>query len=281
MTMEALAERDADGADRMEQGRDLFEASHFDKQTAYAAVDRHRLEDYKAYLYRTHDGGKSWQIVTEDPRRRISQRGARRPARKGLLYAGTETGIYVSFDDGDHWQPLQFNLPVASVRDINVMGRRYRRRHPRSSVLGARRHHLAPRGQPKSSSTEDVHFYKPQVATRTRPGGEEATPYPKEIPHGDNPATGAVFDYYLRSGASSPITLEIFNAKGESVRKFSSDKNPPAPDEKNLRVERMGKIRHAVADCGRASFRVEHAGRKPAKQRQWLPATFGSLDAAG
>ncbi len=254
-----------------------LEASHFDKQTAYAAVDRHRLEDYKPYLYRTHDGGKSWQSVTEGiPDGAYLNAVREDPVRKDLLYAGTETGIYVSFDGGDHWQPLQLNLPVASVRDINVHGDDLVvATHGRSFwVLDdiASLREASPR-----VASEDVHFYKPEVATRTRPGGDEATPYPKEIPHGDNPATGAIFDYYLKSASGTPISLEIFNAKGESVRKFSSDKNPPPPDEKNLRVEThwMKMATPLVATAGAHRFVWNLQGEDPAGSAGGYPRLSG------
>ena len=102
----------------------IIETSHFDAETAYAAVDRHRLDDFRPYVYRTHDGGRTWTAG----RRAESRTGSfvnvvrEDPVRRGLLYAGTEKGVYVSFDDGDHWQPLQLNLPVTSVRDIDVHG---------------------------------------------------------------------------------------------------------------------------------------------------------------
>jgi photosystem II stability/assembly factor-like uncharacterized protein len=211
-----------------------LEASHFDKLTAYAAVDRHRIEDYKAYLYRTHDGGKSWQPIANGiPDGAYLNVVREDPVRRGLLYAGTETGIYVSFDDGDRWQPVQMNLPVVSVRDIAVHG---------DDVVVATHGRsfwilddvTALREANDSIASEDVHLYKPSIATRTRPGSDEATPYSPEIPHGDNPPVGAIVDYYLKADATAPIALEILNAKGESVRKFSSDHNPAQPEEKTL-----------------------------------------------
>ncbi|HEX7420392.1 MAG TPA: hypothetical protein VF505_10930, partial [Thermoanaerobaculia bacterium] len=99
----------------------IIDASHFDAETAYAAVDRHRLDDFKPYVYRTHDGGKTWQLIA-DGLPIVVNVVREDPVRKGLLYAGTERGMYVSFDDGDHWQPLQMNLPVTSIRDIDVHG---------------------------------------------------------------------------------------------------------------------------------------------------------------
>ena len=99
------------------------EAGHFDGDTAYASVDRHRLADDKPYIYRTHDGGKTWQnVVSGIPEGAYVNSVKEDPMTKGLLYAATELRVYVSFDDGDHWQPLQNNMPVTSVRDIVVHG---------------------------------------------------------------------------------------------------------------------------------------------------------------
>ena len=211
-----------------------IEASHFDKLTAYAAVDRHRLEDYKAYLYRTHDGGNTWQQVANGiPDGAYINSVREDPVRRGMLYAGAETGIWVSFDDGDHWQPLQLNLPNVSVRDIAVHGddlviATFGRSFWILDDVGALRE------ASEKVAAEDVHLFKPQMATRTRPGSDEATPYPPEVPHGDNPPVGAIIDYYLKNDSPAPVTLEILDARGNSVRKFSSDRNPTAPDEKTL-----------------------------------------------
>src|SRR5262249_30504505 len=101
----------------------ILDASHFDPNTAYAAVDRHRVNDYKPYIYRTHDGGKTWTLIARGiPDGSFVNVVREDPKKRGLLYAGTELGMYVSFDDGDQWQPLQLNLPVTSIRDIDVHG---------------------------------------------------------------------------------------------------------------------------------------------------------------
>jgi len=97
----------------------LIDASHFNAAAAYAAVDRHRLEDYKPYIYRTRDDGKTWKLITAGiPEGSYVNAVKEDPGRKGLLFAGTELGVYVSFDDGDHWQSLQLNLPRSSARDV-------------------------------------------------------------------------------------------------------------------------------------------------------------------
>ena len=99
----------------------LMDASHFNAAEAYAAVDRHRLEDYKPYIYRTRDAGKTWQMVAAGiPEGSYVNAVKEDPKRKGLLFAGTELGVYVSFDDGDRWQSLQLNLPRSSARDFAI-----------------------------------------------------------------------------------------------------------------------------------------------------------------
>ncbi|MBZ5703917.1 MAG: hypothetical protein LAN63_01025 [Acidobacteriia bacterium] len=214
----------------------IIDASHFDKQTAYAAVDRHRLDDLRAYIYRTHDGGKTWQLVS----RGISE-GAyvnvvrEDPKRQGLLYAGTELGMYVSFNDGDDWQPLQLNLPVASVRDIAI--------HENDLVVATHGRafwvldDISPlrEVEPKLAA-QPAHLFKPQVAVRVRPGSDQGTPFPLETPHGDNPPNGAILDYYLKSAASTPITLEILDSEGVLVRRYASDDKVAAVDEKSLQI---------------------------------------------
>lgn len=100
-----------------------IEPSHFDANAAYLAVERHRLDDDTPYIYRTDDGAGSWTRTDAGIPRDSSVNVVREdPVRKGLLYAGTEKGVFVSFDDSRHWQPLQQNLPMTSVRDIDVHG---------------------------------------------------------------------------------------------------------------------------------------------------------------
>ena len=118
----------------------IIEASHFDADTAYAAIDRHRLDDLDPYIYRTRDGGKTWTSIARGiPAGSFVNVVREDPERRGLLYAGTETGVFVSFDDGEDWQPLQGNLPNCSVRDISVRRGDLVARYARAVVLGARR----------------------------------------------------------------------------------------------------------------------------------------------
>jgi len=214
----------------------IIDASHFDKQSAYAAVDRHRLDDLHAYIYRTHDGGKSWQQVSNGiPEGAYVNVVREDPKRKGLLYAGTELGMYVSFNDGDDWQSLQLNLPVASVRDIAI--------HDNDLVIATHGRafwvldDISPLREidPKLAA-ETAYLFTPQADVRTRPGWDQGTPFPPETPHGDNPPNGAILDYYIKSAASQPVTLEILNSKGDLVRRYASDDKIPPVDEKSLQI---------------------------------------------
>jgi photosystem II stability/assembly factor-like uncharacterized protein len=212
----------------------ILDASHFDKLTAYAAIDRHRLEDNRAYIYRTHDGGKSWQMVSKGiPEGSFVNSVREDTVRRGLLYAGTEMGVYVSFNDGDQWQPLQLNLPTASIRDIAIRN---------DDVIVATHgrafwvlDNVAPlREMDAKVASADVHLFKPAVAYRMRPGSDQGTPYPPEIPHGDNPPNGATLDYYLKADAKAPVTLEILDNSGALVRKFASSDKATVVEERSL-----------------------------------------------
>jgi len=200
-----------------------IEASHSDAGTAYAAVDRHRLEDYQPYLYRTRDFGKSWQRVTNGiPDGSFLNCVREDPFRKGLLYACTEKGVYVSFDDGDGWQPLQLNLPMTSVRDLVV--------HGDDLVIATFGRsfwvldNVTPLRQIDSTAAAaDVWLYRPETTYRVRPGNDESTPVPDDEALAANPPNGAVLDYYLKEKSVAPIQLEIFNSEGRLVRRFASD----------------------------------------------------------
>ena len=200
----------------------MIEASPFDTGAAYAAVDRHRLDDMNPYIYMTTDYGEHWtradngipsgsyvHVIRSDLRTR------------GLLYAGTETGVYVSFDDGTNWQPLQLNLPVVSVHDLAVHGNDLvAATHGRAFwVLDD----LTPLQQmTKNVLDSDVHLFKPEPAVRIRRSENTDTPLPPEEPQGTNPPAGAIIDYYFKSTPRGPISLEIVDASGNVVRKYSS-----------------------------------------------------------
>ena len=193
----------------------LMEASHSDATTAYAAVDRHRLEDYKPYIYRTRDGGKTWKLIANGiPDGSYVNSMKEDPARKGLLFAGTELGVYVSFNDGEDWQPLQNNLPHSSARDFAIHGddlivATHGRGFWMIDNISSLRQIAAMNAAP------DTMLFKP-VAIRMRTGGSGGTPLPYGSAETDNPPTGAILDYYLTSAASGPVTLEILDANGKA-----------------------------------------------------------------
>ena len=201
----------------------MIEASRFDPAVAYAAVDRHRVDDYQPYIYRTRDYGKTWQpIVTGIAATSVN--AIREDTQKqGLLFAGTELGIYVSFDDGDHWQPLQLNLPAASVRDITVHGDDLAiATHGRSFWI---LDNITPLRQIDGHTQTATALFKPAAAIRVDNDFFLGSPPPPEEPAGKNPPDGAVFDYYLKSPAKE-VKLEIFDSGGKLVRRFSSSQKP-------------------------------------------------------
>ncbi len=214
-----------------------MDASHFDTASAYAAVNRLRLDDLHPYIYRTHDGGKSWQkIVNGLPENEPVNTVREDPERKGLLFAGTERTVYVSWDDGDHWQSLKMNLPPTSIRDLVV--------HQDDVVVGThgRSFWILDNITPLRQFSPEIanvptHLYAPQFAYRVRRDNNTDTPLPPEEPAGQNPPEGAMIDYWLKTAASGPVTLEIVDASsGRVVRHFSSDDKPEPVNAKELNV---------------------------------------------
>ena len=212
-----------------------LDASHFDSRTVYAAVNRFRLDDLRPYIYRTHDGGKSWQkIVRGLPDNEPVNTVREDPVREGLLFAGTERSIYVSFDDGEHWQSLRLNLPPSSMRDLVV--------HNDDVVVGTHGRsfwildNITPLRQINTQVADsNVHLFSPQITYRVRRNNNTDTPLPPEIPAGQNPPDGAILYYWLKAN-SAPVKLEIMDESGKLVRAFSSDDRPEAVDEKELVV---------------------------------------------
>src|ERR1700733_4226071 len=200
----------------------MIEASHFDPAVAYAAVDRSRLDDQTPYLYRTRDYGATWQVITEGIAGRAFLRAIREDtANKGLLFAGTETGVYVSFDDGDHWQSLQLNLPVSSMRDLAIHGDDLIvATHGRSFWI---LDNIAPlRQASEARKVNGFWLYHPATVIRVDNDFFSGTPLPPEEPTAENPPSGAMIDYFLKSAARK-ITLEIFDGQRRLVGRFSSD----------------------------------------------------------
>ena len=204
----------------------FIEASHFDAAVAYAAVDRSRLDDQTPYLYRTGDYGVTWKPITNGIAPNAFLRGIREDTeRKGLLFAGTELGVFVSFDDGRDWQTLQLNLPVTSVRDLTVKGEDLViATHGRSFwVLDD----ITPLRQTFDAAKDNAfQLYRPAPAYRIDNDSFTGTPLPPEEPTAENPPVGAIIDYFLKSSAGS-VTLEIFDAQQKLVHRFSSEDRYP------------------------------------------------------
>jgi photosystem II stability/assembly factor-like uncharacterized protein len=200
----------------------ILDASRHDPATAYAAIDRHRLDDYQPYIYRTHDYGKTWTKITTGLTAPGFVNAVREdPVRKGLLYAGTELGVYVSFDDGDHWQSLQLNMPVCPVRDLTI--------HGNDLVIAThgRSFWILDDISPLRETTPQP-LFKPAKAVRLRGNQNHDTPLPPEVPAGLNPPEGAILYYNLSAPAKAEVFIEILDARGQLIRKYSSN-NPPRP----------------------------------------------------
>jgi hypothetical protein len=208
----------------------ILDTSHFDAETAYAAVDRHRLDDFKPYIYRTHDGGQSWQLIANGiPEGSFVNAVREDSVRKGLLYAGTEKGVYMSLDDGDHWQPLQTGLPVTSVRDIEVHGKDVViATHGRAFwVLDD----VTPLRQIDAAAQQKAAWlFAPSPAIRLHPAGVTGSPMPKDEAAAPDPPFGAYVDYVLKTAAKQPVTLEIHDEQGGLVRRYSSADPMTKPD---------------------------------------------------
>jgi photosystem II stability/assembly factor-like uncharacterized protein len=210
-----------------------IEASPFDPKTAYLAIDRHRLNDYAPYVYATHDGGNTWSAIASGiPNGSFVNVVRADPKQRGLLYAGTEKGVYVSFDDGTHWQSLQRNLPVTSIRDIDVHGNDLViATHGRSAWI---MDDIEPiRAAARAIAAHGNYLYTPAVTYRVRRAGgvgggiaDEGTPIQPDEPQAPNPPLGVYIDYYLRGAATTPVAIDILDPHGNVVRHFSSAAHP-------------------------------------------------------
>ncbi len=213
----------------------ILDAGHFSAGTAYAAINGFRLNDMYPIIYKTNDYGKTWtKIVNGLPNQPINV-VREDPKQKGLLFAGSETQVWVSFDDGAQWQSLRLNMPASSVRDLRV----------KDSDLVAGTHgrgfwildDITPLRQiAQAAAAQEAYLYRPKRATRVRWDVNTDTPLPPDVPHAQNPPDGAIIDYYLKSPASGPVTLEIFDSAGQLVRRYSSTDKPRIPNPYALSV---------------------------------------------
>ena len=202
-----------------------IEASHFDVNEAYATVDRHQLGDFDPHLYRTRDLGKTWaEVVTGLPKGVYLHAVREDPQRRGLLFAGSELGVFVSFNDGDAWQPLQLNLPATSMRDFEIYG------NDLIVATHGRGFWVIDDISPLRQITEEVakadaYLFKPADAINVIQGGDNGTGVQKDEPQAQNPPNGAYIDYYLKSAATGTVTLEILDGSGAVLQSFSNDPN--------------------------------------------------------
>ncbi|HTQ09379.1 MAG TPA: hypothetical protein VMI31_04850 [Fimbriimonadaceae bacterium] len=220
----------------------ILDAGHFDDDTCYAAINRIRLDDMHAHIFRTHDGGKTWTEIAKglplDPVNVVRED----PIKPGLLFCGTERAVYFSTDDGNHWSLLRLNMPATSVRDLVI--------HGDDLVIATHGRGFwilddisALRQFPDGWSFLDRFDGPAPVATLWKPADaflvdfdrNTDTPLPPEEPGGKNPPDGASIDYWLPNGASS-VKLEILDSGGNVIRTFTSEDKPLVPDPKALTV---------------------------------------------
>jgi photosystem II stability/assembly factor-like uncharacterized protein len=246
-----------------------LEVSHFKRGEAYAAVDRHRLDDMHPYLYRTRDYGKTWTQIADGIAANAFLNCIREdPSKAGLLFAATEFGVYASFDDGDHWQSLQLNLPLSSVRDLVIHGNDLiAATHGRSFwVLDD----IAPLRQ-INGPLPAVLLFKPSAAVRMTSDGFIGTPLPPEEPQASNPPRGAYIDFFFASRVEGEVRLEILDAGGKLVRRYSSaDKTEPPPSQAAIAPRWFQKPRTLSVEPGLHRFvwdlRYARTGNKSADE---------------
>jgi photosystem II stability/assembly factor-like uncharacterized protein len=270
-----------------------IEAGHFDTGTAYASVDRHRLADNKPYIYRTHDGGKTWQnVVAGIPDGAYVNSVKEDTQAKGLLYAATELRVYVSFNDGEQWQSLQNNMPVTSVRDLVVHGDDLAiATHGRGfwvlDQMTALRQITAEGAQIVSSS---VHLFKPGESYAVRAGSMNGTPLPHEEPQLQNPPSGVVVYYWLKSAAKYPLKIEVLDGVGAVRACAASDTLVRPVDTETLEVQAIwqqppklpsaaaGMHRHALGGAAGRGFGGFGRGGGAAPARDACTSAAGGRD---
>ncbi|HSB75437.1 MAG TPA: hypothetical protein VLC12_07285, partial [Terriglobales bacterium] len=234
VTPPAFARRQPSQASQQEPSYPMvieIEASHTDAGTAYAVLQVPR--DFHPYIVRTHDFGHSWTAIMQGlPPASLAWAVREDGARKGLLYAGTETGVFVSFDDGDHWQSLQLNLPASPVRDLAVHG------NDLVAATFGRALWILDDISPLRLLTSEItgssaHLFPPAAAVRARWDMNPDTPLPPETPAAQNPPDGATINYFLKDSAPGTVTLAIYDAHHNLIRQFSTTPEPPPPQPAN------------------------------------------------
>lgn len=209
-----------------------IDASHFDQDTAYVSVSRMRVDDMHSYIFRTRDSGKSWTrlaLPEEQPVNSVRED----PKRRGLLFAASERSVWMSADDGEHWSPLQLNLPHTSMRDLLI--------HDDDLIVATHGRSIwilddiTPLRRLAGASVQQAVLVDPRPAYRVPLSTWSDTPIPPDEPLGENPPAGAIIDYYLPRNAKHPVMLEILDGHGNSVRRFRSDDPPDISQEELAR----------------------------------------------
>ena len=238
-----------------------IEAGHFDTRTAYAAANTLRLDDMNPHFYRTHDGGKTWtEINTGIAGGAVANSIREDPRQPGLLYAATELQVWVSFDDGDHWQSLKNGMPPISVRDLAIKDDSTC--HCADLIAGTHGRgfwildNVTPLRQAAAAraalSSGRPYLFKPAPAVRVRFATNDPTPWPPELPAGDNPMPGGIIDYYLPSDVNGAVTLEVVDARGRVVRSYSSTEPvfDPDPGKDMAAYDKVCQKNPSAAYCG-------------------------------
>ncbi len=235
-----------------------MDAGHFDTLTAYAAANTLRVDDMNPHFWRTHDGGKTWtEINTGIAPGAVSNSIREDPHTKGLLYAATDTQVWFSTDDGDHWNSLRINMPAISVRDIQVKDDA----SCLCSDLVAGTHgrgfwildDVTPlRQMAEAQASKGPYLFKPATGLRVRFGMNDPTPWPPELPAGENPPPGALIDYYLPAATSGEVKLEFLNTAGKVIRTYSSNDPVRAvdPAKDPVAYNKLCQATPTLPDCG-------------------------------
>jgi len=258
-----------------------LDASHFDANTAYAAINTFRLDDLRPHIYRTRDGGRTWtHIAAGIPDGGIVNTVREDPKKRGLLFAGTEQAVYVSFDDGDHWESLRLNMPATSIRDLVVKDD--------DLVIGTHGRSfwilddITPLRQVTDAvAASAVHLYAPQETWRVQWSKYTDTPLPPDEPAGENPPDGAVIDYWLKSAPAGPVVIEVVDGAGVVIRRFSSaDPAPPVADIGNWPAYWLRPVRVPSAAAGMHRFTWDLRYPPPKAFRFFYPISATPGDTA-
>ncbi len=256
----------------------VVDAGRFDNASAYAAINRIRLDDQKPYIYRTHDGGKTWKLIVRGLPEAPVNTVREDPIRKGLLFAGTERAVYVSFNDGDDWQSLRQNMPATSIRDLVI--------HENDVVVGTHGRSfwilddISPLRQlTPATAAADAVLFVPAAAIQVKRSVGTDTPLPPDEPTFPNPPDGAVIDYRLNAAANGPVTLEIFDSKSKLIRRFSSTDPEIKVDPKELEIDPRWVRPHRSLPTGAGSHRfvwdLHYPPLEGSQRRYPISAVYG------